>query len=213
MGKRGPKASGPPMTFLSTRIQVATRDALERAAAERKPKSFTLAREVETRLRRSFDEDRKLADIFGGQELYGILRLAGAALTAAGEVAFSSRTGRRRPAKEWLSDPYAYEQALNALMAVMEAFRPVGDPAPPGAAAVLKAHAKNPSSRADAAKLDWALGRIGLYAAAQETMLVAEADPEPPLPGSRASEPEKRASRIAARLGERMHARLKENMK
>ena len=80
----------------------------------------SLSQEVEHRLRRSFDEDRDLFERFGGRQNYSLLRLVGASLATSINPNDSSAT--------WLDDPYAFDQALQSVVAVLEAFRPPGDP-------------------------------------------------------------------------------------
>src|SRR5688572_13310257 len=109
MGKRGPKPTGPygdKTKVLSTRITAPTRAALERAAAKSKR---SLSSEIEYRLRRSFDEDQKIEEIFFSREIYAFVRLVAEAMNMAGLAALGFRPAkeRRLPFPLWLGDPYA----------------------------------------------------------------------------------------------------------
>jgi len=121
MGKRGPKPDpefGDQKTVLSTRISQETRDALEAAA---KANGRPLSREIERRLRRSFEDDQKIIDTLGGPQLYAMLRMVAEAMNLAGTIRGDGNHA------DWLNKPDAYDRALWATIRVLDALRPVGE--------------------------------------------------------------------------------------
>lgn len=117
MGKRGPAPKGQyenKTSVLSTRITSELREALEASARQ---SGRSLSQEIEHRLRRSFKEDRKLVDRFGGRQMYAVFQTA--ALVA------ELRLGHGNDV--WLRDPHFFDQTLKAIVAVLEQFRPPPD--------------------------------------------------------------------------------------
>jgi hypothetical protein len=102
---------------LSTRIREDTRKALENAALA---SGRSLSQEIEYRLRRSFDEDRKLIEVFGSRKNYGILRMISSVMDLSGNLA--------NPEKTWLEDPYAFEMMKTSVSLVLDAIKPIGEP-------------------------------------------------------------------------------------
>jgi len=122
MGKRGPAPKGPyggKTGVLSMRVRPDTREALERAAQKN---GRPLSQEIEDRLRRSLAEDKTIIEIFGGAEVYAIMRLISSSM-AMSENPLSQ--------KSWLDDPYAFDQVVRTVNANLEIFRPPGKPEPP----------------------------------------------------------------------------------
>ena len=120
MGKRGPAPKGEytnKSAVFSTRLRKDTRDALTQAANQ---SGRSLSQEVEHRLRRSFDEDRRIDQVFGDRSLFGLMRVIAAVIGA-----------RSTRAAKWADDPVAFDQAKHAIDLVLDAFRPPGDPTPP----------------------------------------------------------------------------------
>ena len=193
------------MATLSTRIHASTRKALERAAAENKR---TLSREIERRLRRSFDDDAKITELLGGRELFGLLQIIASSLTVVGDFAFSTRAGRLGASGEWLNDPYAFDQALQAVVAVLEAVRPPGDPSPPDIGVVMKAHGKEAPAGKRAQAFNKVLSSLGAQASIHFLQDAADAEAMPPSPSGRTSGRERLARQIASNLGP-LHGRLK----
>ena len=119
MARRGPVPRGEysnKSRVLSTRIREDTRNSLEAAA---KHSGRSLSQEIEYRLRRSFDEDKRIFELFGGRRNYAVLRL----------VADVMQTiyNPFRPDADWLDDPYQFDQLVTAVASVLEAVRPPGD--------------------------------------------------------------------------------------
>jgi hypothetical protein len=103
---KGPYA-GKSLVF-STRITPDLRERLGVAAAE---KGYSLSQEIEERLRDSFTLDEKIADSFGSEQNYLVVRAMALAMQ-------SIRS------KDWMADPYAFELVLKTIVNVLEQIRP-----------------------------------------------------------------------------------------
>lgn len=116
-----------------------------KAAAERK--GVSLNAETVERLERSFD----FADI-GGPQLDRLLKTVATVMAQAGEK--GAFWAHRKVAKEgaWMDDPYAYDCALKAAVAVLERFRPPGDVIVPAVA--TPARIVGSMSQEEAARLE-----------------------------------------------------------
>lgn len=196
MGKRGPKAESPATAILSTRIWPETRAALEAAAAEN---GRPLSREVEDRLRRSFEEDRSIVEQLGGRKVFALMRFVAAALIPVGETTYFMKHLRDGSDGAWLSDPYAFDQAVKAVNEVLEERRPAGDPTIP------PYFASSPEHDADFEKtlaaIRKALKSIGADAAQKIISEVRAADPLVVPPLGKESKRQALARRIATDLG------------
>jgi hypothetical protein len=100
----------------STRIRADTKEALAAAAKQR---GHSLSQEIEYRLRRSFDEDEKMLDKFGGRRNYAVLRLISCLM----EAVYNPLS----PGAFWLDDPYLFNQFVKTTINVLEELRPPGD--------------------------------------------------------------------------------------
>lgn len=187
MGERGPKANqefGDQRAVLSTRITQETRDALEAAAtASGRP----LSREVEHRLRRSFDTDT-IVETLGGPQLYAMLRLVSAAMLMAGTGRVNAARRKALQKTDWLNDPDAYAEAVKATLQVLHALRPAGSPT---------GHLRDK-------------GLDGLFMANLVLDAVEEATPTQPSPGEKLDNAQLVLRRVASGLGP-LHERLKDN--
>lgn len=195
MGKRGPKPAdefGDQKAVLSTRITQHTRDALEAAAAL---SGRPLSREVEYRLRRSFDEDEKLVDLFGGRQLFALMRAISSAMMVAGTGWVSSISDKSRRSVDWLNDPDAYQRVVQATNAVLEALRPPGERSPPAELVEVLGHKFDPNQMA-----------AGLARLMMEE--IGEASPTQPAPNEQVKATQFLFRRIASDLGQ-AHQRLK----
>jgi hypothetical protein len=118
MGKRGPAAKGEyadKSAVLSTSISAELRTALEKSVAQ---SGFTLSREVERRLRRTFNDDEKISEGFGTRRNRAIMHM----------VAMMTRTVYRKdqPEAEWLDDPWLFDQYMDRLDTFLKGLRPKG---------------------------------------------------------------------------------------
>jgi hypothetical protein len=132
MGKRGPRAKGEysdKSEVLSIRISSELHADLVAIA---KHSGKTKSREVEHRLRRSFVDDEKISAGFGGRQNYALMKMISSVIEATVERddrTWGSTGQPRRKTRNfnWLDDPYAFDQAVIAINAVLEAIRPAGD--------------------------------------------------------------------------------------
>lgn len=126
MNKRGgsrPKGEyvGKSQVF-STRIRPDLRSRLEQAS---KKSGRSLSQEIEHRLRRSFVEDDKIAERFGGRRNYWVMKIIALALEGA-DAGFHTKNGN------WLDDPVSFDRALGTIRAWLMMIRPPGDGLPHG---------------------------------------------------------------------------------
>jgi hypothetical protein len=191
MGKRGPKPSKIEKVVLSTQIDAETRSALEAAAIKSGRK---ISGEVAFRLRRSFEEDEKIAERFGGPEVYAILRLVAAAMISAAETAYwhahekPARGERPFPRPEiWLTDSDAYAEMVAAVVKVLEVFRPPG-----------------------MVKFEWK--GMGAYFAEIYSRAAASSDGSLPPPSEPMEKSERITRRIAAALGPALRGNAQRNL-
>src|SRR2546423_3193307 len=101
-------------SVFSTRIRPDLRKKLEQAA---KKSGRSLSQEIEHRLRRSFDEDEKIADRFGDRKTFLLMELMAKAIQFKGDDGEPD---------QWLENPEDFEIAIAAALAVLEAVRPNG---------------------------------------------------------------------------------------
>jgi hypothetical protein len=112
---------------IKTRLKETLRAKLEKAAKRR---GVSMNSELVDRLEQTFAADDMLAaaeDRAYPEHLAPIVTLIGDVMRGTGERAMTDALPSDL-ARSWLDDPYAYDQAVQAVMAVLEAFRPPGDP-------------------------------------------------------------------------------------
>jgi hypothetical protein len=120
---------------LGLRVTPALKKNLD-AAAEQSGRSQS--QETELRLERSFDRQGLISDALElafGREAGGLGLAVTAVMNVAGRSAAhwkAEGTGVPREKRvAWIDDPYAYDQAMRAAIAMLEQARPEGDPAAP----------------------------------------------------------------------------------
>jgi hypothetical protein len=106
---------------LKLRTKEPLRARIEAAAAER---GVSMNAEIEDRLSRSFDT---LEETFGSREIFGLLRIVGAAMHEVGIHAGFAATNSLEGSRHWFDSPWAYDQAVRAAEKVFEALRPEGE--------------------------------------------------------------------------------------
>jgi hypothetical protein len=101
-------------SVMSFRITPDTKaDLIEAAAASGR----SLSQETEHRLRRGFDEDEKIASLWGDAKTLAMMRLAAQAVLSLGKV---------RGAKvHWTADVELFDAAMKAINGTLRAFRPL----------------------------------------------------------------------------------------
>ena len=113
---------------LGIRVTPEMKERIEKAA---ELSGRSQSQEAELRLERSFDQEDLLSEVLGlafGKQLAGVLMMLGYAMLEAGRSASSVRTAER--GKNWIDDPYAYEQAVKAAADVLDAIHPPGKATP-----------------------------------------------------------------------------------
>jgi hypothetical protein len=105
---------------IGLRVPEELRAKLQDAATAR---GVAVNKEISDRLERSFSEEVAVS-AEGSPDLYSILRVLAAAMDAAGPMAAIMSTLNVEAGKVWIGNSIAYEQALKAAVAVLEAFRP-----------------------------------------------------------------------------------------
>lgn len=153
----------------STRITADLREQLDNAAKDR---GHSLSQEVEHRLRRSFLNDREVTSIFGNRRNYAVLRLISTLMEAIRNPA--------NPNADWLDDPHAYDQLLQAIAQVLGALRPSGGVAAASQSA-RETHPEIPAMLVDAEGIiaAWLLLNLTKWAPAQLPLPNAAAPQQP----------------------------------
>lgn len=78
--------------------------------------------------RRSGEQLFNTLDVVYGQDISGLLILFGAVMKSIGPIAYFSDThSLDGPEIKWMDNPYAFDQALNCVSLIFEAFRPPKD--------------------------------------------------------------------------------------
>jgi hypothetical protein len=118
---------------LSVRVSPDLRDQIEKAAQQ---SGRSLTQETEIRLQGSFAADHHLMDALDlafGRQLAGLLTLLAHVMRQAGRSAGfrSTSPNTLEGAENWMLNAYAFDQAMEAANAVLDAVRPEGDASPP----------------------------------------------------------------------------------
>jgi predicted transcriptional regulator len=109
---------------LSLRVTAELKQKLD-AAAEKSGRSQ--AQETELRLERSFEREELLSEalvLAYGEQAAGLILLLGTAMDMAGRFSHFAAT---RKHTSWVENPYAFDQAAQAALKLIEAARPAGD--------------------------------------------------------------------------------------
>jgi hypothetical protein len=109
---------------VSFRTREPLRDALESAA---KARGVSMNTEMNERLMRSFEDEVKLETEFARVQLYAILRVVANTMDLAGGSTAMMSNMLTRAAKNWVDNPFAYDQAVKAANYILDQFRPPGD--------------------------------------------------------------------------------------
>jgi hypothetical protein len=108
----------------------------DRLLAAAKAKGVSVNQEINERIEASFDSPDVTEKAFANRGLYGLLRMVAVAMQISGRQAMTFKnSGDSDAADDWLSDPYAYDQAAGAAWKLLDACRPEGTPNPPTNAA------------------------------------------------------------------------------
>jgi hypothetical protein len=109
---------------LGPRVREPLRNALESAA---KARGVSMNTEINERLMRSFEDEVKLETEFARVQLYAILRVVANTMDHAGASTAMMSNMLTGETKNWVDNPFAYDQAVKAANYLLEQFRPPGD--------------------------------------------------------------------------------------
>jgi hypothetical protein len=119
MGKRGPAPKGEfegKSRVFSTRIREDTRSALEDAARK---SGRSLSQEIESRLQRTFTEDRTIDAAFGSRRNYALMVMLANVINWTENQTSSAKA-------DWVDDPYSFDLVVRGINALLEHFKPPG---------------------------------------------------------------------------------------
>jgi hypothetical protein len=105
---------------IGLRVHDELREKIQSAAGAR---GVSVNKEISDRLENSFAEEIKVSED-GSPELYSILRVVAAAMDLAGPMSAIMGTMNIDAGKTWIGNSVAYEQAVQAALTVLDAFRP-----------------------------------------------------------------------------------------
>lgn len=199
MGDRGPKPKGgygEKREVLSTRITASTREALKQASEE---SGLSISSEVERRLRRSFAGEEKIVELFGGPQMYALLRLISSSMNITGPSAYRIQhddPDASPPEMAWMSNPFAYDQAVKSTVRVLDSLRPPGDPND----FLTSLAAENDISEDSRRKLQL-IGTFGVWSPIPMLHEVADAESVEPEVSDDTNDAQKVAQRISESLG------------
>jgi hypothetical protein len=89
-----------------------------------------MAQEIEFRLERSFEDERRFVQVLElafGRYVAALMVMIGLAMREAAAKAEAVSSSGKRP---WLSNPYVFSQVFAAVITVLTALRPDGNPTP-----------------------------------------------------------------------------------
>jgi hypothetical protein len=113
---------------IKIRMKEPLRSEIERSAKE---KGISMNAEMVDRIAQSYDREHLLygaLELAYGREAAAVISLLARELVWSGRISALISSEAREAMSDWLSDPYAYRQAKNAAVAVLDAFAPEGDP-------------------------------------------------------------------------------------
>lgn len=109
-----------------------TKELHDRVESAAKRSGRSIAQEIEFRLERSFavdEEARTALDVAYGRRLAGLLMLIGRTMRQVGSTTRRLSTGHQDnlPGRSWFSDPWAFNEAVQAANRLIDGYRPTGD--------------------------------------------------------------------------------------
>lgn len=114
----------PELVQVSFRTREPLRAALESAA---KARGVSMNTEMNERLMRSFEDEVKLEAEFARVQLYAILRVVANTVDHAGASSAMVSNMTTGAPKNWVDNPFAYDQAVKAALYILNQFRPPGE--------------------------------------------------------------------------------------
>ena len=114
---------------------IVTAEIKNRLDAAAQASGRTQSQEAELRLERSFEHQDMLGEALSlafGSKPAGVVQAVARAMHDAGTTAaILARPTDRDASGNWINDPFAFQQARAAVISVLDAFKPEGDPAAP----------------------------------------------------------------------------------
>jgi hypothetical protein len=129
-GRPNKPATPGKLSALGLRVTAEVKDLLDVAA---KQSGRTQSGEAERRIEATFRSEQQLSqglDLVYGEQIAGLLTVIGRVLRDVGPAAHAASTRALEVAPDWLSNPFAFDQAVKAIGAVMEVLRPDGERVP-----------------------------------------------------------------------------------
>ena len=120
-----------PGEYVGFRSPTNLKEKLERAA---KAASRSLSSEAQFRLERSFDRENLLTDALDlayGPRTAALVLMIAEAMDATGSYSGFAKIGTLEGSRNWTDDPYSYDQVVQSIITILEAFRPEGTPESP----------------------------------------------------------------------------------
>jgi hypothetical protein len=109
---------------LNLRIKEPIRQKIEESARDH---GVSMNAEMVDRIQKSFDIDGTIGDIFGSSQIFGIMKIIASTMNEMGRSEYYRSQRALDLGDRWLSDPYAYDEAMGAAVRVLEALRPKGE--------------------------------------------------------------------------------------
>lgn len=109
---------------MKIRMSRALRELLEKTANEH---GVSANAEVVTRLRKSIEDDRAVANVLETRVGIGIAKLLAIVVSEIGKIAGFQSNYSIRGSLDWFNNPYAFEMATRAVMVTLDAMRPEGE--------------------------------------------------------------------------------------
>jgi hypothetical protein len=110
---------------VSLRLTAETKDRIDKAA---KANGRPFSQEAELRIEKSFEREGLLPDaleLSHGREAAGLIFALGLLMTVGGRAAaYEKAITTKKPVQPWATDPYAYDQAVRSVVALLELARP-----------------------------------------------------------------------------------------
>lgn len=132
----------PQATQIKLRVHEPLRSLIEEAANEH---GISVNAEISNRLRKTFDDERRVDNVLQTREGIGIAKLLAALICEIGKISGFEASRTVEGSLNWFNNPWAFDRAVRATKVALDALRPEGEIEEPahyllGADAAAKAH-------------------------------------------------------------------------
>ncbi len=187
---------------INWRMKEPLRRALELSAKKR---GISMNQEITRCVEAFYSAERRVDEAFGNQEIFGLMKVVSAAFIEAARGAAGLVS-----AKNFVDNPFVYDQGAKAALKVLDAFRPSGKIEPPANVTGLSEHWNavlndinaNPGQLSAEGLLDKIRSDAGLPARIPRHVPNKEKDDLTPVPADR------RTRRLREGLGDKLTQRL-----